>query len=65
MMFSFKNLIFILGIHDTCDHLKLAISETSADVEGLQEELSIHVKAADEGYDALKKDITLCKNSHK
>ena len=50
---------------DTCDRLRLAISETSADVEGLQEELSIHLKAADEGYDALKKDITLCKNSHK
>ena len=40
---------------DTCDHLRLAISETSADVEGLQEELSIHLKAADEGYDALKR----------
>ena len=50
---------------DICDRLRLAIAETSADVEGLQEELSIHLEAAQEGYDALKKDITLCKNSHK
>ena len=49
----------------TFNRLRLAISETSADVEGLQEELGIHLKAANEGYDALKNNITLCKISHK
>ena len=52
------NLHFGYSRSDTChtfNCLRLAISETSADVEGLQKELSIHLKAANEGYDALKK----------
>lgn len=50
---------------DTCDRLKLAIAETSADVQELQNDLDDHLKAAQEGYDCLRKDIALCKDSWK
>ena len=65
-IFSCKNSILILGIplQIPVTLVRLAFAKTSADVEGLQEELSIHLEAA-EGYDALKNNITLCKNSHK
>jgi hypothetical protein len=44
---------------DTCDALKIKINENKS----LSDELQTHLKAAEEGYASLHRDISLCKES--